>query len=293
MTWRATFAALAALLLAACGDGGAPRETPPPSPLIYEIASSDGRTEGWLLGTIHALPAGVEWRTEPIEAAIANADVLVVEVASFDDADAHARLFAQLAVTPDQPPLDSKVPPELRGQLAQIMADGNRTATDFARTETWAAAIMLAQVVRHGDSTHGVDRAVIAAFAGRPVVELEGIERQLAMFDALPEQDQRDMLVAVVERYSEARDDPGALTRIWLAGDVAGLEEELSRGMLADPELYEALLAGRNRTWADRIIPLLQAEPRPLVAVGAAHIVGPHGLPALLEARGYTVRRIE
>ncbi|QYU69444.1 TraB/GumN family protein [Leptolyngbya sp. 15MV] len=156
-----------------------------------------------------------------------------------------------------------------------------------------AAAIVLAQLVRYGDSANGVDRALIAAFAGRPIDELEGIERQLAMFDALPEQDQRDMLAAVVERHPEARADPGALARLWLAGDVAGIEAELTRGMLADPELYEALLAGRNRAWAARIVPMLDAGPRPLIAVGAAHVVGPHGLPALLEAQGFQVRRIK
>ena len=38
---------------------------------------------------------------------------------------------------------------------------------------------------------------------------------------------------------------------------------------------------------------LLKQTPRPLVGVGAAHLVGPDGLAALLEQRGYTVRRLQ
>jgi hypothetical protein len=36
----------------------------------------------------------------------------------------------------------------------------------------------------------------------------------------------------------------------------------------------------------------LAEAPRPLIAVGAAHLVGPEGLVALLEAEGYRLSRI-
>lgn len=291
MTLRIALAAAAALLLVACGEGASAPE-PPPSPPFYEIASADGEVEGWLLGTIHALPGEVEWRTEPIDDAIAQADVLVMEVAGLDDADGHARLFARLSAAPEQPPLASKVAPPLRGQLADMLVAGDLDPASFARTDTWAAAIMLAQVVRHGDSANGVERKLAAAFAGRPVSELEGVERQLALFDALPEQDQRDMLAAVVAGFPEAQADPGRLARMWRSGDLAAIEAETTSGMLADPELYEALLEGRNRAWTVQLVPMLQAQPRPLIAVGAAHLVGPDGLAAMLEARGYTLTRV-
>ncbi|MFD2579153.1 TraB/GumN family protein [Novosphingobium colocasiae] len=53
------------------------------------------------------------------------------------------------------------------------------------------------------------------------------------------------------------------------------------------------LFTGRNKAWTERIIAALKSGRKPFVAVGAAHMAGPEGLPAMLAARGYKVTRIE
>ena len=142
-------------------------------------------------------------------------------------------------------------------------------------------------------SQNGADRALLAAFDGREIVELEGARKQLAIFDRLPESEQRDLLNAVLEESSEYGHGRGALAEAWLAGDLDQLTQLTRRGVLADPELEKALLHDRNASWAAQIENLLSAEDKPLIAVGAGHLLGEGGLPALLQERGYTVRRIE
>lgn len=298
MGWRwiagpiAVFLLLA--LLAGCKDANekSALDGVRPAPLLYEIASADGTVEGWMLGTIHALPADMAWRTPLIAGTIDRADLLVVEVASLGNRRRTAQAFAALAETPGQPPLAERVPANLEPSLAALLHRGGHTSETFSSTETWAAALTLARVDAAGDPAHGVDRALVMDFTGRPIRELEGAAGQLAIFDRLPEAQQRAMLAAVVQESEAARADPARLQKAWLAGDAAAIEASSREGMLADPLLREALLVGRNRRWAAVLGPLLKEQPRPLIAVGAAHLVGSDGLAAMLEAQGYKVRRL-
>lgn len=281
MKLRALSLALAgALALAACSPAPVPAR-----PALWQVTGPHGE-QAWLFGTIHALPRPAAWRSATIAGALQQADRIVVEVTAVD-----AAAFAELARTPGQPPLSSRVPPRLRARLAQQLKTAGLDEHRFADLETWAAAMTLAQANAKGmDPANGIDRAIIALADKRPVVELEGTRGQLAIFDRLSEAEQRDLLAAVVADPSQSSDNPA---QAWLTGDMAAIERETHRGLLADPELRAALFTGRNHTWANKIAAMLAGGQKPFVAVGAAHMAGADGLPALLAARGLSVKRVQ
>lgn len=283
----------AVLALTACGDDPVGEAVPEASPPFYEIANANGEVEGWMLGTIHALPDRTHWRTQAISYAIEVADSAVVEVADLKNQAKLAAIYAELATTPGLPDLSERVDEDQRPALFNLLARGGIDASGFGSTETWAAAIQLAQVGTTGNPANGVDRAVIEDFTGRPVIELEGAEAQLSIFDGLSEQDQRDLLSGIITEFKQFEDDPARLRNAWLSGDEAALIEATTTGIMADAGVREALLVGRNRDWAETLTEMLEDDERPLVAVGAAHLVGKDGLGAMLEARGYSVRRVE
>lgn len=277
-----------ALALSACGRGA--QEA---NPALWRIDGPDGQ-RGWLFGTIHSLPRPVRWRTPAIGDALDQADSIVVEVGDLTDDAALAQAFSDLSQSPGLPPLDQRVAPELRKPLSDLLARGRMDADRLGQIETWAIALTLARIPEGAlDATHGVDRAVTAAARGRPIVELEGIRGQLAIFDGLPEAEQRDLLAMVVRDARNLDTETAGLAEAWRTGRMDIIEGETRRGLLADPELRQALYTARNRAWAARIAAMLTAGHRPFVAVGAAHMAGTEGLPLLLQARGLRVTRIQ
>jgi hypothetical protein len=56
--------------------------------------------------------------------------------------------------------------------------------------------------------------------------------------------------------------------------------------------MFERLLVERNRNWLPKLEALFSRSGRAFVVVGAAHLVGPDGLIALLKAKGYQVEQV-
>lgn len=293
MRQAALACAALAFSLAGCGDGAEDARAPEGRPALWEIAGANGAVEGWMLGTIHALPDDLEWRGNLLEGKLDEADMLVVEVAGLDDGTNLSQLFEDMAFDRPAPPIYARIDPNLRGEFDKLLVKANVRRDYFDTMESWAAALALAQVAQDAESENGVDRALLEEFEGREIVELEGAKAQLAIFDGLPEREQRDLLNAVLEETAAYEQEIGKLAKSWQSGDLEELGKITGRGMLADPELKQTLLLDRNRAWAAQIENLLSTPARPFVAVGAGHLLGPEGLPAMLEARGYAVRRIQ
>ena len=290
---------LAALLMLALGGCSSEPDTdenapyPAANPLLYEVADAQGEVEGWLLGTIHALPEDVDWRTPSIEQVVTEADLLLVEVAGLGQNDDVTKVFVELSQSPGLPPLTERVAPEFRDDLDAMIGELGTSRAILRSSEDWAAAIMLARLDAPGDPKFGVDRALITQFQGRKVSGFETAREQLGIFDQLAPEDQLALLEATVEEWAASTDNREKLLRAWIAGDVQTLEAATREGIMADPEIRAALLEDRNRDWLKQLEPILDDGPRPLVAVGAAHLVGPDGLAEQLKQRGYTITRVQ
>ena len=263
-------------------------------PALWEVTGPDG-ARGWVFGTIHALPDGVDWRTPKIDRALAQSDSVVLEIVDPADEKAARAAFERLGTTPGQPPLADRIRPDLRDELRAALARTRLQPGQFASLEDWAAALTLSfalEADKGFDPDNGADRTLLAAAGKRPVSGLETLEGQLGLFDALGPREQRALLEAVIAESADAGADKRLLAA-WVAGDTAALDREAHAGMLADPRLRAALLVERNRAWAAQIAQRLRGGAKPFVAVGAAHVAGVEGVPALLAAQGFAVKRVQ
>ena len=285
---------LAALFLsvAGCSDSGTDAYGDA-TPALWQIQSESGAVEGWLFGTIHALPDGTLWQTDSLDKVLDESDLLVVEVANFENAERYASMSRTTGVGL----LSNRVSSEHREQLLDMLAAEGLRDSSFYNIEDWAAAMALARLSRDGDPANGVDRALIEEFRNsdprRPIEELEGLRLQLSIFDNLPAKEQQALLDGAVERYAEAREGAANLRALWLAGNMDKLGAEVIDEIDETPLLFKTLLADRNLAMAEKVAAMLSAPEKPFVAVGAAHMVGDTGLPALIEREGYRVRRIQ
>jgi uncharacterized protein YbaP (TraB family) len=285
------FAALCCFAAAACGPTDR-SDFPPAKPALWEVQGPEGET-AWLFGTVHQLPEDREWRTPLLRKRLGKADMLVLETRDVGDQKKLRAVFERLSRTSSLPPLGQRIAPESRTALKGLMKRAGLSDSDFAGIETWAAALILAQAAQEEPSGHGVDEGLLGLRKGLPVEELEGTVAQLGIFDRLPEQDQRDLLAAIVREAPGASTKSRELADFWARGDMNSIAKETHQGMLADPELRAVLLVGRNCVWVAKIEALLRSGRHPFVAAGAAHMAGEEGLPALLADRGWTVTRIQ
>src|SRR5262249_51992296 len=104
-----------------------------------------------------------------------------------------------------------------------------------------------------------------------------------------------DNIAQVETRRGQGRD----LFDEIVESNAAGREDRFSDGPWPMDKALAArfekqLVLDRNVRFADRMVAKLIAEPkrRFFFAVGAQHMVGEHGIVAMLRARGYTVTRL-
>ncbi len=294
---------IASLMLAACNNAPDPvalNTVKTGTPALWKVSGTKAGQNGvaYMFGTIHILPDDVQWRTPALENAIADSDTLVIEVLGLEDTRNAAKIFSRLAVSPGQEKLDARIKPSLRDDLDRIIDSANIPERALNRMETWAAALSLASAQTKGlglNSSGGVEKKLSAQFekAGKPIKALETIELQLGYFDKLPEEQQRQMLTSVVEDSSDARQAFENLFNAWMTGNVEEIVALSDAGILTDPKTRQYLLVARNLNWAEQLDKRLQKPGTSMIAVGAAHLVGPDAVQATLAKRGYKIEKIQ
>lgn len=291
MRRAAGFAAALFMGVGAAGAAGA-------APALWKVADAD--SEIYLFGTLHALSPTARWRTPAYDAAYARADTVWFE-ADISGADP-ARVMGILqryGVDPERR-LSQKLAP---ADLATLSRQADLARIDHLRP--WAAAMMLSMqpVMERGATLEaGADLAMtrVTRAEAKRLRAFETLEDQARMFASLPEPAEVQYLTNVIrERAGPRVPLPSLLPKpdletAWLAGDLARLGPGLVDDMKAsNPAFYDALLKRRNVAWADQLAEAMAGSGVELVNVGALHLVGDEGLPALLTARGFSVTRVQ
>ena len=284
---------LAALALALALVAAAPARA---EPAVWRVTDAD--TEMVLFGSVHALPPHVQWRSADIDTAIASADLVAFEILTpADEAEEWAMMAPLMTYMYARRPLREAVSATTWARLETFLTKRGMAPQAFDALRPWAAAMMLEIAAAESEgaaSDLGVDAVLEASVApGRrkealdtPALLLSTIQALAAYGDAEGEA----LLVETLDWIEETENQPEwALEEAWAAGDTAAVAELVEEMRTEAPSLYKALMTDRNTAWVPALVRMMETESRVVVVVGAAHMSGPDGLPALLRAAGYTV----
>jgi uncharacterized protein YbaP (TraB family) len=282
--------ALLALCLPAAQGAGAPLP-------MWEIRSTASKGAVYLLGSVHVCRESCLQFSDSILRRFRTSQALAVELDPTNP-DIAARMMEVMALPPGQT-LSSKLSPagvrKLQGVLDKLglpmqMLDNMKPIMAETMITTLAAQ-QLGLTMQDGIDLWFLQQA---QSTGKPVRELETIDRQLAALTGASERDQIASLEETLDMMEKQRFGPYLedLVQSWQSGNLGKLSRLMSEGAGNAKGMEQELIVKRNAEMADKISVWLAHGEQIFVVIGAAHIAGSGNVAALLERKGYSVRQV-
>ena len=264
--------------------------------LLWKATRNQGVV--YLVGSLHMLTKEYYPLGSDLEAAFAESDLLVEEIdlGLLLAPESQMALLRESLLPADQS-LDQVVSSETYALVTERVGRLGLPLEPLRRFKPWGLALTLLGLEwqKAGfDQSLGLDRYFFdrAQGEGMQVQGLETVEFQISRFNEMTA-DEQDRLLA--QTLNEFETQVGAVTELansWKSGDAETIERIVLHDLKDEPGLYESLLVERNRNWLPTIEALFDRPRSAFLVVGAAHLVGPDGLVAMLQSKGYTVEQL-
>jgi uncharacterized protein YbaP (TraB family) len=258
-----------------------------------------GKNRVFLLGSVHLLRAADHPIPPVIYSAYEEAETLIMEM-DMDDVDmieAQA-LITELGLIQEGGSLREMMGPGAWSEAEKLAGRANIPLAMLASSKPWLAAITVEQLMltrigfdpSYGIESHMADRA---AADKKEILGLETVRQQLEFLDNMSLDSQRALLLQSLEESIDLEAIMDELVGAWRHGDIQFLEHNMLEEIREHPELYDTIVVERNRDWVVQIEELLGHSDDYLVIVGALHLIGEQGVPALLSGRGHDVAQMQ
>ena len=288
---RFSTAVVLALVIAA----GAAAQTRAAHSFLWKVQS--GSNVMYLAGSVHALTADAYPLNPAYQRAFEASSALVEEI-DLAEADPLSGGLALLArgMYQDGRTFSSVVSKETAALVAEKLKNTPLALELIQPMKPWMVMLMLEALGAQSaglDPELGLDKHFynLATGAGKQVIGLETAEYQVDRFDKMPDAMQEQLLRGELAEMETEKTSLRTLLTAWQTGDAAAIEKMLLMSFTDNPAAYNSLITERNRNWMPQLEACLKRSSPCLVIVGAAHVVGPQGLLAMLRQRGYRIEQ--
>jgi uncharacterized protein YbaP (TraB family) len=262
-------------------------------PSLWHVKGDKG--EVYLLGAVHVLPSNLHWRTPTIGRAIGRSDVFVFEVPQDEASLAQLNALIQTqGFLPEGQTLRGQLHSAALADYDTALAASGLSAAGMERERPWLAGLqmMFAQIAKMKFSAgNGVD-SILMADAAKGHKEMRYLETIAEQFALLAPDDRALEVQEFESGLKDLRDVAGGLEPMlhaWSTGNQAQLDRLINGDLDEFPEARKQLLDDRNKRWVPKIEAMLKEKHVFFITVGAGHLTGPLGVPALLRKAGYKV----
>lgn len=262
--------------------------------LLWRIAHA-GSEPSHVYGTIHDGDASVAALPAPALAAFARSSTLMVEFV----ADPYsAERFTEAAMFADGHTLEEMIGAEDFARALDALSPIGLARDVVNKLKPWGALINLRQPGL--SALPSMDRGLLAQARARrmAVDQMEDVEEQIFAFDECPMASQ----VALLKHSLAHREELVGLaerTRLaYLARDLEAIWRLRDEYIARYPEMTQHQAVITKRLLYDRSVVMAYRMQRELrrgrafVAIGALHLYGDKGVPALLAQDGYRASRV-
>ncbi len=296
--------ALAALAVPASAALVVNNPAPPavPAPAMWEVSDADSKI--YLFGSVHILPAGVQWRTPLFNRTLDAADEVYFET-DIGPLGMMALTFKMVALGFQT--INTHWVRELTpAQLAQLRTAIKPLGFSLEQVDSyppWVLDLQLSDAAMNTDApsekrpdlANGVDPTLQWELPKerKAYLETPGQQYDFLASDPLDVQIKRLFEDINASGGTTAEGQFDLLMQHWIKGDVDFLVETVQGVGPEDAALEKRILYDRNNNWIPTLEKLLADNKQDLIVVGAAHLAGPGSVLDLLGKAGYTVRRIQ
>lgn len=270
-------------------------------PAMWTLSDEDTTIN--IIGTVHVLPEGTDWRSKRIDEAFNAADSVCFELDIVARALEAIGLSYSLGTLKNGDRLVNHLDDDQEQDLRELAAELGIPFTSLNVMQPWFASMTIEQyVVEKMGLGEGVEMSLYPDIEaqGKTICEMESPQEQLGALASMSLEDQIHALVhepedikglSHEEQLAYTEKELNGLIADWLAGDVAGLAETINEEAQTNKGFHDALLVKRNRNWIPRIEEILDREGGNIfIAVGAAHLAGDDSVIAMLRDKGYKVK---
>ncbi len=252
----------------------------------------------YLVGSVHMLTSDFYPLASSLDVAFKDSDLLVEEANLAEMLSPNTQfMMLSRGMLPAGQSLDKVVSPATLALINKHSGGLGMPLEALKQFKPWFLAMTLeaAEWQKAGfDAELGLDKHFYdrAQTDSKAIQGLETTDFQISLFDGMSADQQDRFLAETLKSIDTETASVGKLAGAWKAGDVPGVERLVLAEVKNDPLIYERLLVARNRTWLPKIEALFSRPRHSFVVVGAAHLVGPDGVVAMLRAKGYTVTQL-